>query len=77
MLPPAVGTGLGEVGGEPQRVRRCPSNAGPAWGGGRAATPAGGPREPADGSQAVMVSVWCPALVGTVTSVPRLVWRTW
>ncbi len=27
-------------------------------------------------SQAVIVSVWCPAVVGTVTSVPRLVWRT-
>jgi hypothetical protein len=25
--------------------------------------------------QAVMVSVWCPAVVGIVTSVPRLVWR--
>jgi len=27
--------------------------------------------------QAVMVRVWCPAVVGIVTSVPRLVWRTW
>ena len=26
--------------------------------------------------QAVMVSVWCPAVVGIVTSVPRFVWRT-
>ena len=26
--------------------------------------------------QAVMVSVWCPAVVGIITSVPRLVWRT-
>ncbi len=35
------------------------------------------PREPAGGLvQAVMLSVWCPAVVGTVTSVPRLVSRT-
>ena len=33
--------------------------------------------EPGGAGQAVMVSVWCPAVVGIVTSVPRLVWRAW
>src|SRR5258708_3858456 len=46
----------------------------------RSQGPAGCPRrrlrEPEGGlGQAVMVSVWCPAVVDTVTSVPRLVWR--
>jgi hypothetical protein len=43
---------------------------------GAAGCPAGGSVSRGGGLvQAVMVSVWCPAVVGIVTSVPRLVWR--